>query len=184
MPRLALVGGVGSAMAWFFHPSQPISDKWPHNEKRRLTGVLVTGEVMRLVNHTSDVLPRAHRRCGRSHRLPHHQENFQDYTGASGALSKRGGRPCCSCIYLHPLPNRHAPNTEVEAEEREKGSDEGEEERQGPRREVEVEQRRRAIVLYPERGGSYPVDHNVGRCSWGEEEEVPHLLDKHIRSQL
>ena len=47
MPQLALVGGVGSTMAWFFHPSQPIRDKWPHDEKRRLTGVFVTGEVMR-----------------------------------------------------------------------------------------------------------------------------------------
>ena len=41
IPRLALVGGVGavgSAMAWFFHTSQPIRDKWSHNEKRSLTG--------------------------------------------------------------------------------------------------------------------------------------------------
>ena len=47
MPRLSLlagVGAVGSAMARFFHPSKPIRDKWPHDEKRRLTGVLVTGK--------------------------------------------------------------------------------------------------------------------------------------------
>ena len=47
MPRLSLLAGVsavGSAMAHFFHPSTPIRDKWPHDEKRHLTGVLVTGE--------------------------------------------------------------------------------------------------------------------------------------------
>jgi len=49
MPRLALVGGVGSTMAWFFHPSQPIRDKWPHDEKRRLPGVFVTGETTRRI---------------------------------------------------------------------------------------------------------------------------------------
>ncbi len=38
------IGAVGSAMARFFHPRKPIRDKWPHDEKRRLTGVLVTGE--------------------------------------------------------------------------------------------------------------------------------------------
>ena len=38
-------------MARFFHPSQPIRDKWPNDDKRRLAGVLVTGEGMRRVNH-------------------------------------------------------------------------------------------------------------------------------------
>jgi hypothetical protein len=55
MPQLALVGGVGSAMARFFHPSQPIRDKWPHDEKRRLTGVLVTGEVTRRIARTDQL---------------------------------------------------------------------------------------------------------------------------------
>ena len=43
------VGAVGSAMARFFHPGKPIRDKWPHDEKRRLTGVLVTGETTRRI---------------------------------------------------------------------------------------------------------------------------------------
>ena len=38
-------------MARFFHPSQAIRDKWPNDDKRRLAGVLVTGEGMRRVNH-------------------------------------------------------------------------------------------------------------------------------------
>ncbi len=52
MPRLTYLGGVGalgSAMACFFHPSKPIRDKWPQDNKRRLTGVLVTGEAKRRV---------------------------------------------------------------------------------------------------------------------------------------
>jgi hypothetical protein len=52
MPRTSLPGGIralGSAMARFFHPSQPIRDKWPHNEKRYLTGVLVTGKAMQRI---------------------------------------------------------------------------------------------------------------------------------------
>jgi len=52
MPQLSLlagVGAVGSAMARFFHPSKPIRDKWPHDEKRCLTGVLVTGETTRRI---------------------------------------------------------------------------------------------------------------------------------------
>jgi len=54
MPRLALVGGVGAtgtAMARFFHPSAKIREKWPQNDKRRLFGVLVTGEGIRRVQH-------------------------------------------------------------------------------------------------------------------------------------
>lgn len=53
MTRLSLPGGVGasgSGMARFFHPSKKIREQWPNNEKRRLTGVLVTGEGMRHVN--------------------------------------------------------------------------------------------------------------------------------------
>jgi hypothetical protein len=52
MPRLTYLGGIGaagSAMARFFHPGKPIRDKWPQDNKRRLTGVLVTGEAMRRV---------------------------------------------------------------------------------------------------------------------------------------
>ena len=53
MPRTALPGGigvVGSTMAHFFHPSQKIRDKWPNDDKRRLTGVIVTGEATWHVN--------------------------------------------------------------------------------------------------------------------------------------
>ena len=49
MPRLTYLGGVGavgSAMACFFHPSKPIRDKWTQDNKRRLTGVLITDEAM------------------------------------------------------------------------------------------------------------------------------------------
>jgi hypothetical protein len=60
MPQLALVGGVSSAMAWFFHPSQPIWDKWPHDEKGRLTGVLVTGKVTRRIAQTDQLCYRVH----------------------------------------------------------------------------------------------------------------------------
>jgi hypothetical protein len=67
----------------------------------------------------------------------------------------------------------------VEAEERGEGREEGGEERWRQRREVEVEQRCGAIVSLLGQGGLYPADHNVGHCSWGEEEEVPHLLDKY-----
>ncbi len=52
MPRLTYLGGVGavgSTMACFFHPGKPIRDKWPQDNKRHLTGVLVTGEAMRRV---------------------------------------------------------------------------------------------------------------------------------------
>jgi hypothetical protein len=52
MPRLTYLGGtgaVGSAMARFFHPGKPIRDKWPQDNKRRLTSVLVTGEAVRRV---------------------------------------------------------------------------------------------------------------------------------------
>ena len=52
MPRLSLLGGigaVGSAMAHFFHPSEHIRAKWPNDDKRRLTGVLVVGGGMRCV---------------------------------------------------------------------------------------------------------------------------------------
>ncbi len=52
MLRLTYLGGVGavgSAMACFFHPGEPIRDKWPQDNKRRLTGVLVTGEAVRRV---------------------------------------------------------------------------------------------------------------------------------------
>ena len=44
------IGATGSAMARFFHPSKKIREKWPHDEKRRLTGVLVVGEGNRHVN--------------------------------------------------------------------------------------------------------------------------------------
>ena len=37
-------------MARFFHPSKKIREQWPHDEKRRLTGVLVVGEGKRHVN--------------------------------------------------------------------------------------------------------------------------------------
>ena len=53
MVRTSLSGGIGatcSAMARFFHPSKKIREKWPHDEKRRLTGVLVVGEGNRHVN--------------------------------------------------------------------------------------------------------------------------------------
>ena len=52
MPRLCLLGGIGAvgyAMARFFHPSEHIRAKWPNDDKRRLTGVLVVGEGMRRV---------------------------------------------------------------------------------------------------------------------------------------
>jgi hypothetical protein len=47
MPQLTYIGGVGaigSAMACFFHPSKPIRDKWPQDNKCHLTGVIITGE--------------------------------------------------------------------------------------------------------------------------------------------
>ena len=44
------IGATGSAMARFFHPSKKVRERWPHDEKRRLTGVLVIGEAMRKVN--------------------------------------------------------------------------------------------------------------------------------------
>ena len=47
MVRLSLsgaIGATGSGMAWFFHPGKKIREKWPNDEKRRLTGVLVVGE--------------------------------------------------------------------------------------------------------------------------------------------
>ncbi len=52
MPRLTYLGGVGaigSAMALFFHPGKLIRDKWPQDNKRRLTGVLVTGKAVQHV---------------------------------------------------------------------------------------------------------------------------------------
>ena len=52
--RTRLPGGIraiGSAMACFFHPSQKIPDQWPNNDKRRLTGVIVTEEAKQPVNH-------------------------------------------------------------------------------------------------------------------------------------
>ena len=52
MPQRSIPGGigaVGSAMARFFHPSQKIREKWPNEERRRLAGVLVTGEGIRRV---------------------------------------------------------------------------------------------------------------------------------------
>ena len=45
------IGAVGLAMARFFHPSQKNRDKWPHEERRLLAGVLVTGEGVRRVQH-------------------------------------------------------------------------------------------------------------------------------------
>ncbi len=53
MVRTSLSGGIratGSAMARFFHPSKKIREKWPHDKKRRLTGVLVIGEAKQHVN--------------------------------------------------------------------------------------------------------------------------------------
>ena len=53
MVRLSLCGGIGatgSGMARFFHPGKKIRDKWPNDEKRRLTGVLIIGEGKRHVN--------------------------------------------------------------------------------------------------------------------------------------
>ncbi len=38
-------------MARFFHPSKKIRDQWPNDDNRRLTYVLVTGEVTRAVRH-------------------------------------------------------------------------------------------------------------------------------------
>ena len=52
MPRLSLLGGigaVGTAMARFFHPSEHIRAKWPNDDKRHLSGVLVVGEGMRRI---------------------------------------------------------------------------------------------------------------------------------------
>ena len=43
------IGALGSGMARFFHPSARIREKWPNDDKRRLTGVLVVGEGMRRV---------------------------------------------------------------------------------------------------------------------------------------
>ena len=54
MPRTALPGGigaVGSAMARFFQPSKKIRELLPNNDKRRLTGVLVTGKATQPVRH-------------------------------------------------------------------------------------------------------------------------------------
>ena len=54
MPQRSIPGGVGaigSSMARFFHPSQKIREKWPHEERRRLAGVLVTGEGIWRVHH-------------------------------------------------------------------------------------------------------------------------------------
>ena len=53
MVRKSLSGSIeatGSAMARFFHPGKKIREKWPNDEKRRLTGVLVIGEGKRHVN--------------------------------------------------------------------------------------------------------------------------------------
>jgi hypothetical protein len=58
MPRLALLGGIGAsgtAMARFFHPSAKIREKWPQNDKKRLFGVLVTGEGIRRVQHKNQM---------------------------------------------------------------------------------------------------------------------------------
>jgi hypothetical protein len=37
-------------MAWFFHPSKPIRNRWPHDQKRHLTGVLVTGKAVHKIS--------------------------------------------------------------------------------------------------------------------------------------
>ena len=53
MPRasyLAGIGALGSAKARFFHPSEKIREKYPQDDKRRLEGVVVTGEGQRKVN--------------------------------------------------------------------------------------------------------------------------------------
>jgi hypothetical protein len=42
-------------MARFFHPSAKIREKWPQNNKRRLFGVLVTGEGIRRVQHKNQM---------------------------------------------------------------------------------------------------------------------------------
>mgnify|MGYP006167120049 CR=1 FL=1 len=45
------ISAIGFAQARFFHPSAKIREKWPQNDKRRLFGVLVTGEGIRRVQH-------------------------------------------------------------------------------------------------------------------------------------
>jgi hypothetical protein len=53
MPQTSLPGGiraVGSTMAWFFHPSKPIRNRWPHDQKRCLTGVLVTDKAVHKIS--------------------------------------------------------------------------------------------------------------------------------------
>ena len=47
MPRsspAAGIGALGSAPARFFHPSAKIREKFPNNDKRRLEGVIITGQ--------------------------------------------------------------------------------------------------------------------------------------------
>ncbi len=51
--RLALSGGIGatgSGMKQFFYPGKKIREKWPNDEKLRLTGVLVIGYGKQHVN--------------------------------------------------------------------------------------------------------------------------------------
>jgi len=44
------IGALGAAKARFFHPSEKIRAKWPNDNKRQLTNVLVIGEGKRIVN--------------------------------------------------------------------------------------------------------------------------------------
>jgi hypothetical protein len=44
------IGAVGSAMARFFHPSKPIRNRCPHDQKCCLTGVLVTGKAVHKIS--------------------------------------------------------------------------------------------------------------------------------------
>ncbi len=44
------IGALGAGKARFFHPSAKIREKWPNEDKRELTNVLVIGEGKRMVN--------------------------------------------------------------------------------------------------------------------------------------
>jgi hypothetical protein len=44
------IGALGAGKARFFHPSKRIRAKWPNNNKRQLTNVLVIGKGKMIVN--------------------------------------------------------------------------------------------------------------------------------------